>query len=238
MPMNPRLLRPTAAGGARDPHWQNVSLLLRFDGSNGSTAFVDSSPNALAVTASGNAQISTAQSKFGGAGAYFDGNGDYLTIPSSDGLELGSGDYTIELWFYSAGSQALYAGLVSKGQESSIDPDVWNLEFVNDNTLVFYAWAVGGIGGLFGVTAHTWHHVAISRQGSVTRLFLDGVQGGSYSGGYTISSSANGPLRIGSGWYDLAGRPFNGYIDELRITKGVARYTANFTPPTAPFPDA
>lgn len=221
-----------------DPNFANVSLLLHMDGSNGSTNFVDSSGTPKTVTPSGNAQISTAQSKFGGASGYFDGSGDYITVPASDGLELGSGDFTIELWLYSLGGQAQYAGVISKGQEGSTSADVWNLEFAGDSEIGFYAWSVGGLGVITGISTNTWHHVAISRNGSTTRFFLDGVLASFASGSYTISSNANGPLRIGSGWYDLAGRPFKGYIEELRITKGVARYTANFTPPTAPFPDA
>ncbi len=76
----------------------NTVLLLHADGSNGSTVFVDSGSNGKTVTAYGNAQISTAQSKFGGASAYFDGNGDYLSVPSSDDWSFGTEAFTMEAW--------------------------------------------------------------------------------------------------------------------------------------------
>jgi len=82
-----------------DPNFADVSLLLHMDGSNGSTTFTDSSSNGLTVTANGNAQISTTQSKFGGSSAYFDGNGDYLTASHASNFNFGSGDFTAEVWF-------------------------------------------------------------------------------------------------------------------------------------------
>ena len=82
-----------------DPYWNNVSLLLQFDGTNGSTTFTDSSGLNQTVTPNGGASISTAQSKFGASG-YFDGVDNYLSVPHSTALNLSSGDFTIELWLY------------------------------------------------------------------------------------------------------------------------------------------
>ena len=81
-----------------DPFYSAVSLLLPMDGTNGSTAFTDSGPNALTITAVGNTQISTTQSKYGGASGYFDGTGDYLSISPNTAIDLSSGDFTIEFW--------------------------------------------------------------------------------------------------------------------------------------------
>ena len=83
---------------AGDAHFDNVSLLLHCNGSDGSTAFTDSSSNAHSITASGDAQIDTAQSKFGGASGLFDGAGDWLTCPSHSSLNLQTGDFTLECW--------------------------------------------------------------------------------------------------------------------------------------------
>jgi len=85
---------------AADPYYNNVSLLLHGDGANGSTTIVDSSTSPKTVTAVGNAQISTAQSKFGGASLAFDGAGDYLTIPDDSSFDFGFNDFTIEGWIY------------------------------------------------------------------------------------------------------------------------------------------
>jgi len=81
-----------------DTYYSNVSLLLHCDGSNGSTTFTDNSPSPKTVTANGNASVSTAQSKFGGASAVFDGTGDYLSLDGSSGFAFGTGDFTIEFW--------------------------------------------------------------------------------------------------------------------------------------------
>jgi hypothetical protein len=88
-----------------DPYASNVSLHLKMDGANGSTTFTDSSPNALTVTAVGNAQISTTQSKYNGTSAYFDGTGDYLNLATSTAFGFGTGDYTAECWINIAGGQ-------------------------------------------------------------------------------------------------------------------------------------
>ena len=89
-----------------DEEFGNVSLLLHGDGTNGSTTIVDSSSSTKAVTAFGDAQISTAQSKFGGASIAFDGNGDYLTIPPSAKFEFGTDPFTVEFWIYPTTSTA------------------------------------------------------------------------------------------------------------------------------------
>jgi len=89
---------PKSYPAGQDPYVNNVSLMLSMDGANNSTTFIDSSQNALAVTAVADAKISTAQSKFGGSAAYFDGTGDYLTVASNAAIAFGLGDFTIECW--------------------------------------------------------------------------------------------------------------------------------------------
>ena len=97
-------LASQAAAAPTDEYFGDVSLLLYGDGTNGSTAIVDSSSNNHTVTAYDNAQISTAQSKFGGASMYFDGSGDYLASSVSDTLSLGTSDFTIECWAWRSAS--------------------------------------------------------------------------------------------------------------------------------------
>jgi hypothetical protein len=208
-----------------DPNFSSVSLLLHMDGSNGSTTFTDSSSNALTVTANGNAQISTAQSKFGGASGLFDGNGDYLLVPA-DGTAIGTGDFTIEGWIrtVAADGYRCIASLVPSSDDNSL--------YVYSNTIIWYEGGIRCQSATF--TNNTWYHIAATRSSGTVRVFLDGAVSGT-----TFSSTANignNTTRIGTrGAANLEW--FNGYIDDLRITKGVARYTANFTPPTAAFPD-
>jgi len=207
----------------KDPYWNNVSVLLHMDGSNGSTTFTDSSSNSVAVTGYGNAQISTAQSKFGGASAYFDGDGDYLLSASSLApFQMGTGDFTVEAFIRPTQSVANYRGLIGlqSGDLDTLYTLSGQLTWYNSGT------AAGTI------AVDTWQHIAASRQGTSLRTFIDG-------GLVNTSTNSNdmtfGRLRVGING-GLNGEFFQGWMDELRITKGVARYTANFTPPTAPFP--
>jgi hypothetical protein len=218
------------AGG--DPYWANVSLLLHMDGSNGSTTFTDSSSNALAITANG-AQISTAQSKFGGASGYFDA--DSLSISSTSGFAFGSADFTVEFWMYptSTSSTSFLPGL-QFGSDGA-----W-IVYRNGTTIEFYArtsstgaWDIANGITIGTVAANTWHHVAISRSGNTVYTFLDGVAGTTASSSAALATTSSA-LQIGA---NGGGDYYTGYLDELRITKGTGRYNANFTPPTAAFPD-
>lgn len=232
MPMNPRLLRPKARASG-DPYWANVSLLLHMDGSNGSTSFTDSSPNALTATANGNAQISTAQSKFGGASGYFDGSSD-LGFTPTDATRFGTGDFTVEFWLYITGSPNDNQVVISFCAWPNTSGFVIN--YSNTTLGVF----TGGFTDSFFYprpASNSWHHCAVCRTSGSVVLYIDGVETppasttGSLAGNYTDGLQYVGrPTDVN--YYKL-----NGYIDELRITKGVARYTANFTPPTAPFPN-
>ena len=207
-----------------DQDYRNVSLLLHGDGANGSTTIIDSSPSPKTVTAVGDAQISTAQSKFGGSSIAFDGTGDSLVIPSVsfDVLE----DLTLELFLYknANGYSNVFANSspVQLGYDLSSTGSIFM--FING------AFAVAASGS--AVTQGVWNHLAWTRQGSICRVFVNGVLQGSGTKSDAFSINSIGATSSGGG------QAVNGYIDDLRITKGVARYTSNFTPPTAPFPDA
>ena len=223
---------------AGDQSFSDVSLLMHMNGTNASTTFTDSSSNAFTATAYGNAQISTAESKFGNASGKFDGSGDYVQITSATALELGGGDFTIELFYYHDGGNQQFAGLVGKGPAGSTPSDSWTLEF-GGSGLIFVAWANNNETVTCSAPANnTWHHVAVTRSGSNLRIFTNGTLQQTVSCTFTIATNNSGPVVIGAGAFAPTTRSFSGYIDELRITKGVARYTANFTAPTAPFPDA
>ena len=217
--------------GPADPYYNNVSLLLHGDGANGSTTIVDNSPSPRTVTAFGDAQISTAQSKFGGASLAFDGSGDYLSISNSASMAFGSDAFTVEAWIYQTTNVSTYAPIFySNGSNGSgigflVDSSrglsvYWN-NFRISSTTTKYA-------------LNVWNHLACVRDlnGSL-RAYLNGTPVGS---GSAIGSPVFGATWIGVN-QSYTAEAFNGYIDDLRITKGIARYTANFTPPTAPFPD-
>jgi hypothetical protein len=219
------LLWPSNAG--EDPYYGNVSLLLKGNGTNGSTTIIDSSPSPKTVTAFGNAQISTAQSKFGGASIAFDGAGDYLDVGSNSAFGYGLSDFTIEFWVYRNASTALQVFVDHRiGVSLRVAPTL----YIISNSIRYYTNGGNRITG--GTLASTqWVHVALSRSGSSTRLFLDGVQTGST---YTDSNNyIDSPVRVGGANDGSSVASLNGYLDDLRITKGIARYTSNFTPPGA-----
>jgi hypothetical protein len=226
---------------AGDPFFSNVSLLLHCDGTNGSTTIVDSSGSPKTVTAVGNAQISTAQSKFGGASLLFDGNGDAATIPNTNNaFTFSTNTYTFECFIrpvalssfkilldVSATAGNFFGTLYLAHNGTTL---VWGTR-PNTGSQYAYVEATGGT-----LTTNTWQHVALSVNAGAAKAFINGVAVGSP---ITFSTPAYTPVGFGVGQFSnllSAEYSFNGYIDEVRITNGVARYTANFTAPTAPFP--
>jgi len=211
-----------------DPDFASVSLLLHMDGSNGSTTFTDSSSNAFTVTPFGNAQISTTDPKFGTGALTLDGSGDYLTLAVNSAFQFGTGDFTVECWVFPNNASA-NAGLFQIGTNNtagSLSVNTFNGQ-----------WRVTDVGtggaDMTSVTAGAWQHLAVTRSGTSVRMFINGVQAGS-----TLTWSTNfSQNQLNIGFYFSTSFAINARIDEFRVTKGVARYTANFTPPTAPFPD-
>jgi hypothetical protein len=211
------------SGGDADPYFANVSLLLHGNGANGSTTITDSSPSPKTVTAVGNAQISTAQSKFGGASIALDGTGDELTA-TIDSINIGTNLYTVESWLYlNTSLNFAFIGVNSNFYLITLSDTLFLGDAVVNNIQVPRSILPVG----------AWFHMALSFDGTTYRLFVDGVLRGSST---TLLKNFNlNAIRIGA---YLSDKALNGYMDDFRITKNIARYTANFTPPTAPFPDS
>ena len=225
---------------AGDAHFDNVSLLLHCNGSDGSTAFTDSSSNAHSITASGDAQIDTAQSKFGGASGLFDGAGDWLTCPSHSSLNLQTGDFTLECWIRPSALSS-YHTIASHLHSDGYSPWVLYLDAWNKSPKLVFSfsttssnWRIETAEG--ALATGTWYHVAATRSGNDFRLFLDGDLIGTQTRSITLRSTA-APVRIGVNNPVDFPNLFAGWIDDFRITKGVARYTAAFDAPTAEFGD-
>ena len=231
-----------------DPYYSNVSLLLPMTGANNSTTFTDYSPSPKTITRGGDTKISTAQSKWGNGSGYFDGTGDYLSTPYSSAFDFGSGDGTVEAWVYIAGNSVADID----GSRSFVITSTWTNTISGWSLLVLGNTTTTGTGLSFdswsapagtqyratvSVSKNAWHHTAASVQSGTRRLFLDGalISGSTItiSGGYTQINAFNA-LNIGKTVSSNYPLPLNGYILDLRITKGVARYTANFTPPIVP----
>ena len=180
----------------------------------------------------GNAQVSSAQAKYGTTSAYFDGSGDVLTAPTIPSYTLGTSDFTIEFWINAAAS-GVYQPVISYRNSGvvSAEPDffVWNT-----NVGVWYVNGTAVITGTTNLSTAGWAHIAICRSSGSTRMFVNGVQEGSTYADTNNYLPANTSLKIGG--LPGAGLYFTGYLDDVRITRGYARYTANFTPPTAALP--
>jgi hypothetical protein len=200
-----------------------------MDGTNGSTSFIDSGPNALTVTAAANAQISTTQSKYGGSAGYFDGTGDYLTIANYGSLfTFGTGDFTVEAWVYVTSSGTSFSFLLTEGFST-------DFAFYVDNTrLGMWDGASSSYySSADSVPLNQWVHVAFSRSGGFIRGFVNGVLTGSVSNSRNMTNSQAVRV-VASSTYPNSSTC---YVDELRVTKGVARFTSNFTPPTKAYPN-
>jgi hypothetical protein len=183
----------------------------------------------------GNAQISTTQSKFGGSSIYLDGNGDRLIEPASPNLALGSGDFTIECWLRRSSLSSAQAAIL----QMSSGADSYSLLFgyTSSPNLVIYissngaSWDIASGQTLGTVQNDTWVHYALTRYGSTFKAFQNGVQQSTWTSSSSIYQATN-QVSIG---YAQATHQLAGYINDLRITKGIARYTSNFTPPTTAF---
>jgi hypothetical protein len=220
---------------------------MPFDGTNGATTTSDLSNSNHSVTFTGNAQVSTTQSKFGGSSCYFDGAGDYLSLAGSSDWNYGTGDFTIEFWVYLASTSR--QTLMIPGTDTASHLSGVGIDYNSVGTNKLGAWASsngsswniinadgGGNGiGSTTVTQSAWHHIAFVRNGTSLKLYLDGAQEVSVTSSSSICNGSGTTLNFGRNAY-LGGTFYmNGYMDEIRITKGVARYTAAFTPPTTAY---
>jgi hypothetical protein len=211
----------------------NTVLLMHMDGTDAATFFEDDNGTGrsqIGIQAVNNAQVDTAQSKFGGSSALFDGTTDYLFVTSNSTLAHGAGNFTIEMWvrftsqptagnyrvFYDvrpASTNGAYPVLTQKG-----------------TSIVYYANSADRITSS-ALTTNTWYHLAVSRSGTDTKMFIDGTQAGST---YTDSTTyLNSNIFIGGDSFSNTSL-YAGYLDEVRISNS-ARYTTTFTPSTTPF---
>lgn len=248
-----------------DPYFNNVLLLCHFDGANNSTTITDSSLYQRSITRV-NALISTSQSVFGGASLALNGSNTYLetgngvAVPgyytgTNTDFNWGTEDFTYECWIRPvslSGNQvflcrwynSIYTGTNAGGQWRTLTQ---GSPLGNNGTGWTYADGTQspGINSGSGVlTTNTWYHWAFVRYGNVWKIYINGNSVGTpitnnrgILATTSLSSTTGVPLTIGRNqesavWY------FNGFMDELRVTRGVARYTGNFTPPTQPFPNS
>lgn len=196
----------------------NTKLMLHMNGTDASTTFTDDSGNSHTVTANGDAQIDTAQSKFGGASGLFDGTGDYLTSADSADWDLvgsSSDDWTMDCWVKMPNGAGSYNYTLAVQREDGSNQWEWAIQ--STNALDFRVWSGGAIililNGGTAISDTNWHHVAMIKVGSEYGLYIDGSQQS-----YTNDSSTDtfaASLTIAS--FDGFAKYFDGHMDEFRI---------------------
>lgn len=230
---------PTAAfpRPVGDPDFASVVALASFDGADGSTTFSDESPAAHgAFNFIQQAQLDTAQKQFGTASLLVDGVSDAATLPHSADWGLGTGEFTMEAWVRLntlASTQTVLAhwgGSSSRSWHLSVRPGLSTMRFLYSTSGSNFF----DISGAFTWVVNTWYHVAADRDsGGDLRLYVDGVVIG---GPTALPGLANPSVIMSVGANNVTDNELNGWIDEIRITKGVARYAGTFTRPAAAFP--
>lgn len=223
-----------------DPFWSSVVLLLSFDGSDGATTTADKSNSGHAITFNSNAQIDTAQSKWGGSSLLLDGISDYVSAVDDDDWSFGNADWTVECWARFNGDPGT-TNMTFAAQWEDTAGKSWIFDFFNNEARMLFS--ANGTTGFFGLTAawnpvgDTWYHVACVRSSAGITIYVGGLSiGTSAAIGSNILFNSTAPLRVGSADVPSeSGANFDGWLEEVRITKGVARYTVNFIVPNGPF---
>ena len=220
-----------------DPYWDSVSLLINCDG--GSIA--DASQYGATVGTSGTPTASTTAPKVGSHSVNIPGSADYLTTPTSSNLDIQSGDWTLEYWMKLGGTWST-SNQMYFGQGTGTD-DYWHISNHWTTTSDIYmavrsggsTWVttVVSSAGAVNQSDAAWHHYAFCNDSGTLRIFKNGTQIG--SGAFTGNASITNNFFIGAGLagpgYEPATALQDHYIDDFRLTKGVARYTSAFTVP-------
>ncbi len=213
-----------------DPYFANVVLLAHFNGSNGATTTTDSSNAAHTINRHTPVQIDTSQSKFGGSSTTCAGFG--WDCSNSADWNLAGGQFTIEFWQYFTSSPGTGShAMIARWDFGAAD---WRFGFNSSNQLSFKS-SIGNCVGTYAPSLNTWIHFAVDRDASnVFRVYADGSVIASATLTGSISNSGQ-PMYFAGDIFDSA---VTGYMDDLRITKGVARYAGAFTRPSAEFPNS
>lgn len=235
-------LGPPLWGGAEtDPYFGNVVLLMHMDGSNGGTSFLDQSLNTKTASRVGaGVTTKTENPKFGSAAAGGFDASSALTVANHLEFSFGTSDLTIECWFYVTSTTGNHSLIEHGNVGTPTSQKSFGIYTSGSGVWQVYFYTSSGTYIAFSSTdapfsANQWTHLAVTRNGNTQRVFINGIIGGTNSGTFTIGTPID---NIYMGNYNGLAQPLNGLIDEVRITVGVGRYTANFTPPTAPFPVA
>jgi len=196
-----------------------TQLLLHMNGQNNGTVFTDSSSDNNNIILVGNPVTKTGIRKFGQSSGYFDGSDSYLSV---NGITaLGTNIFTVDMWIY-ADEYGFYTNLYASDFGTLSEGLRISTGYLSGKIQVATAGA-GIANASVGFTLHTWNHIAVTRVGNLFTIYLNGINVGSGSQSINIEETTAYIGNYGNAYY------FNGYIDEFRISKGIARWTENFT---------
>ena len=212
-----------------------TKLLIHSDTSNGSTTFVDSSTNARAITHGASSDIThaTAKSKFGKTAIYRPTSGDDKNLVVGDHADLTrtTDDFTIECWVYMT-ALTEHSIFLAKGSSWWLNYDMAGYGTDNKFNCMFYngaAWQ--NATNTMTPVINTWYHLAAVVSSNELTLYVDGV-GGTPT---TLTGTTNDGEEMVIGGWETSYTGFTGYLDEIRISKGIARWTDSFVPPNKPY---
>jgi hypothetical protein len=228
---------PNSEPSGVDPYWGSVVLLLHFDGADGSTTITDSSQAGTVVTVNSDAQIDTAQSKFGGSSLSVNGTYDALYFP---GLFVPlTNDWTVEFWYRSAGTPETTEARIFQTTDGDLQTAISLVQTssntvrlrIDNNLTAGWAYTSASI----TITPNVWQHYVVQRRFTlITSLWIDGVNKAQAT---TNLYDASSSTWVFGGQTTGTSRSVIGHFDEIRITSGVGRYTTGFTVPSAAFPE-
>lgn len=221
---------------------EDTKLLIQSETYNGSAIFTDSSPSAHVVTSNYSTTHSTNQAKFGSSSLYSPVQLSWISFSDHNDWNFGSGDFTIDFWIYPT-EMGAWDGIAFQGWNGDdiYSYPFWMLYFSQTNLgrLRFYTYWNPTITfeSTSVVPTNTWTHVALVRSGATLMWFINGNLSGTQNIGNANIRNVQSPLYVAYGRNLSVHDPesFIGYLEEFRISKGVARWTSNFTPPTAPY---
>lgn len=228
--MNPALTM-IISEAVTDQYISFVSLLMHMEGANAGTTFTDVKGHTMSQGTGTNVLTSTAHAAFGTSSMQC-ASGGYLSTPNATEFAFGSGNFTIDAWLYPtsfAATMDIVGNLHSNDTNTS-----WTFKVASTGKLRFSTWFLNVLDGATALTLNAWNHVSVVRSGSNLTFYVNGVQDATVGSVSINLTNTSGGLWIG---YDQEGY-FSGFIDELRITKGVARYLGSTLPvPVAAYPN-
>ena len=234
-------IQGAGGGGATDPFFSNVTILAHFDGANGGSSLIDSTGNCILDGTEGSvdATTTTSQLKFGTASLDCSSGNAYVAIASATTgvMDFGTNDFTIEAWVYRTASARQF---ICDSRQST--GNAGSLQFVIDSDQLTWSASTGVESGRTTTTVplNQWVHVALCNRNNIARMYINGEIGDTSSLTINLVDGVGGayPPVIAASGFTRGNARLTGYLDDFRITKGVARYFVDFTPPTEPFPDS